>query len=99
MEETRHPMSASARGELARARSRGYRKASRKAKSAVLDEFVAATGVSRKRAILLLGNPPPERPKARGRPQKRYGPDVQAALEVIWANAGFICSRRLVPGL
>lgn len=92
-------MSTSARGELARARSREYRRAGRKRKSAMLDEFVAATGLTRKTAIAVLRNPPGERPVARGRPGKRYGADVQSALEYLWAVSGNICSKRLVPGL
>ena len=99
MEEKRHTMSASARGELARARSLQYRKATRKVKSAVLDDFVSATGVNRKTASSLLRHPPNERASPRGRPGKRYGPDVQAALEALWAVSGHICSKRLVPGL
>lgn len=92
-------MSAPARGELARARSGQYRKADRKTKSGILDDFVAATGMSRKRAIGLLRKPPSMRPKPRGRPAVRNGPDVRAALEVLWAISGYICSKRLVPGL
>ena len=92
-------MSASARGELARARSKEYRRAGRKKKSAMLDEFVAATGLARKTAISVLRDPPKEKALARGRPGKRYGPDVQSALEFVWAVSGNICSKRLVPGL
>ena len=99
MEDLRHTMSTSARGELARARSQEYRKGGRKTKSAILDEFVAATGIARKRAIMLLGSPPSASPKSRGKPTSRYGLDVQAALELIWATSGHICSKRLVPGL
>lgn len=99
MEEMRHAMSASARRELARARSKEYRQANRKSKSAILDEFVAATGVTRKTAITVLRSPPREKAKARGRPGARYGPDVRAALEMLWATSGHICSKRLVPGL
>lgn len=65
----------------------------------MLDEFVAATGVTRKTAITVLRDPPKTKPNARGRPQKRYGPDVQAALELVWAVSGHLCSKRLVPGL
>ena len=92
-------MSASARGELARARSPQYRRSGRKAKAAVLDEFVSATGVARRTAMALLARPPACQAAPRGRPKKRYGPDVQAALELLWAVSGYICSKRLVPGL
>lgn len=86
-------------GELARSRSLDYARASRPKKGAILDEFVAATGVTRKTAITLLRDPPPVRRKPRGRPGKRYGPDVSAALEILWAMDGYICSKRLVPAL
>lgn len=92
-------MSASARRELARARSRDYAKATKKGKSALLNEFVAATGVSRRTASELLIRPPRGNASARGRPKRRYGPDVQAALETLWAVSGYLCSKRLIPGL
>jgi hypothetical protein len=95
----RHTMSASARGELARARSRDYRRADRRTKSAILEEFVAATGVARKTAMGLLKEPPPERPRPRGRPGKRYGKDVASALELLWPLTDYACSKRLVPFL
>ena len=97
--EKRHTMSALSRGELARARSIEYHRADRGRKSAILDEFVLATGVARKTAISLLRRPPTERAAARGKPGVRYGPDVRAALEMLWAVSGRICSKRLVPGL
>jgi len=92
-------MSAAGRSELARARSLEYRRARKKRKTAILDEFVASTGVSRKTAIGLLRKPPPTAPRPRGRPRRRYGPDVAAALEMVWATSGYLCSKRLVPAL
>ena len=86
-------------GELARSRSVGYVRSSRKGKGAILDEFVAATGVNRKTAITLLRKPPPVKARPRGRPKARYGADVRAALELLWAVSGHLCSKRLVPGL
>src|SRR5947209_16591505 len=99
MEERRHTMSASARGELARVRALEYKRAGRRKKSAMLDDFVAATGVSRKTAMELLARPPSGKRHPRGCPKKRYGPDVQAALEALWAVSGYVCSKRLVDGL
>src|SRR5436305_1387628 len=95
----RHLMSVKAIGELARSRSLDYVRSSKTRKGVILDEFVAATGVERKTAIGLLRKPPAAKPRPRGRPKKRYGPDVAAALEMLWASTGYICSRRLVPGL
>lgn len=92
-------MSSRGIGELARSRSLDYARSSRKRKGTILDEFVAATGVKRKTAITLLRDPPPVKARPRGRPKKRYGPDVSAALEILWAVAGYICSKRFVPAL
>jgi len=92
-------MSSGGIGELARSRSLDYCRSSRKQKGAILDEFVAATGVKRKTAIGLLRRPPPAQARPRGKPKPRYGPDVQAALELLWAISGHLCSKRLVPGL
>src|SRR5258707_282524 len=95
----RHSMSVKSIGELARSRSLDYIRSSRKRKGAILDEFVAATAVKRKTAIALLRKPPPVKPRPRGRPAPRYGADVAAALEMLWAMDGYICSQRLVPAL
>jgi hypothetical protein len=92
-------MSSQSIGELARSRSLDYARSARKKKSAILDEFVAATGVGRKTAITLLRDPPPIIPRPRGKPKERYGTDVRAALELVWAASGHMCSKRLVPGL
>lgn len=92
-------MSSQSIGELARSRSLDYARSSRKKKSAILDEFVASTGVKRKTAITLLCDPPPVKARPRGKPSGRYGSDVRAALELLWAASGHMCSKRLVPGL
>jgi len=92
-------MSSQGIGELARSRFLDYAVSSRKKKGAILDEFVASTGVQRKTAITLLRKPPSVKSRARGRPKKRYGADVQSALEILWAVSGYLCSKRLVPGL
>ena len=77
-----------------------YRDASGVHKSHILDEFVAATGYARKYAIHLLTQPelPPVQPLTRPRP-RRYGSEVQAALEVAWTTANEVCAKRLVPFL
>jgi hypothetical protein len=77
-----------------------YHQSSPTQKSLILDEFVAATGYARKYAIRLLASPPLPPPPAIRRPRApRYGPAVQAALEVAWAAANFISAKRLVPFL
>jgi hypothetical protein len=92
-------MSSKGIGELARSRSLDYHRSSRVRKGQILDEFVVATGVARKTAITLLRTPPPVKARPRGRPGARYGPDVSAVLELVWAMSGYLCSKRLVPGL
>ena len=77
-----------------------YREASRKEKSVILNEFIAATGYARKYAIRLLtlrviSSPGPvRRPRAR-----RYGKEVQEALTIAWAATNYIGSKRLAPFL
>src|SRR5258708_6955288 len=77
-----------------------YRDATGHQKSRILDEFVAATGYARKYAIRLLTQPemPPVKPLTRPR-ARRYGLEVQAALELAWAAANQVCAKRLVPFL
>lgn len=77
-----------------------YREASRKDKTIMLNEFVAATGYARKYAVRLLCQPvvPVVEPLRRAR-QVRYGPEVQAALVTVWTIANCICAKRLVPFL
>lgn len=73
-----------------------YRKASRKERSAMLDEFVRTTGYHRKHAIAVLNG---RRERVQGpirRPRRAvYGPDVAAALAVLADLFDHICSKRL----
>ena len=75
-----------------------YQDATGTHKSQILDEFVAATGYTRKYAIRLLSAPPPIRPISRPRP-RRYGNEVRDALSLAWAAANYVCAKRLVPFL
>src|SRR6266496_6510934 len=75
-----------------------YQQAGHMQKSVILDEFVAATGYARKYAIQLLAQPPLPIPVAIRRPRApRYGSAVQAALEVAWAAANCVGTKRLIP--
>jgi hypothetical protein len=68
-------------------------------RSVILDEFVAVTRYDRQYAIrLLLGPIRPPAPIRRPR-AAHYGPDVQAALSVVWSATNGICAKRLVPFL
>ena len=77
-----------------------YQHAGHTQKSVILDAFVAATGYARKYAIQLLAQPPLPVPTAIRRPRApRYGSVVQAALEIAWAAANGIGTKRLIPFL
>jgi len=86
--------------ELLKAVRPRYRKASKREKSRILDEFVASTGYNRKYAIHLLRNGPPKNSslKKRGR-RLIYGPDVIAELVRIWEVSRHLCAKRLHPFL
>jgi hypothetical protein len=84
---------------VARATGARYGRARLGQRSAILDEFDAATGYERKYAIrLLLG---PIRPPAPiGRPRGlTNGPGVQGGAERGWSAANAICAKRMVPFL
>ena len=85
-----------ARAEVAAATRERYAAGGRAAKGAILDEFVALTGLHRKHAIRLLRAPPGER-RPRGRPRTRYGAAVKEALVLLWEASDRVCSKRLVP--
>ncbi len=85
-----------ARAEVAAATRERYAVSGRAAKGAILDEFVALTGLHRKHAIRLLRAPTEER-RSRGRPKTLYGTAVKAALVLLWEASDRVCSKRLVP--
>ena len=77
-----------------------YREASRKEKSVILNEFIAATGYARKYAIRLLTMRVISLPRPIRRPRaRRYGKEVQEALTIAWSATNFIGSKRLAPFL
>lgn len=85
--------------DLANAMHTRYLAADRRQKGHILDEFVAATGYSRKRAIRLLGHgPPPSRAGHGGRP-RRYSATLIGSLRVAWEASGGLCGKRLAPFL
>jgi transposase InsO family protein len=77
---------------LLKMRSR-YAAADREARSRLLDEIVAVTGLHRKHVIRSFGREPIRRRRlARATP---YGPEVVAALVTIWKAADYPWSLRL----
>ena len=85
--------------EVLRAIRNRYRKASKKDKSRMLDEFVAIMGCHRKHAVRLLrqGEEPtaPSAPKG----QRIYDEAVREALTVVWEASDRICGKRLKAAL
>jgi hypothetical protein len=88
---------ASLREYATRQRTR-YELADRRQKQALLDEIVAVTGMHRKAVIRLLRRPPrsASAPSRAGRP-RQYGPEVAAAVELLWQASGRIGAHRLHP--
>jgi hypothetical protein len=85
--------------DLANAMHTRYLAADRRQKGHILDEFVAATGYTRKRAIRLLRHgPPPPRAGHGGRP-RRYPATLIGTLRVAWEVSGGLCGKRLAPFL
>lgn len=75
-----------------------YRKAGRKYKKLILDEFCRVWGYHRKHAIRLLGKNPPRVHSPRGaRPE--YDADVVHILENIWLATSRLCSKLLKAAL
>src|SRR5712691_3035309 len=76
-----------------------YCEASSSQKRTLLDAFVATTGYHRTYARWLL-NHAEEVQQTHGRSQfRKYGPDVQHALFLVWHAANRICAKRLMPFL
>jgi hypothetical protein len=75
-----------------------YKKASRRGRTLILDEFCATTGHHRKHAIRLLRNFKrftKPRPRKRGRRPVYDRPDLLLPLKRIWLAANLPCSKRL----
>src|SRR5216683_4984271 len=76
-----------------------YREASPSQKRTLLDAFVSTTGYHRTYARWLL-NHAEQVQQTHGRSHlRRYGPDIQHALFLVWNAANRICAKRLMPFL
>ena len=85
---------------LSRETLRRYRRSDRRAKTKILDEFVAATELNRKYAIQLLKGTLSERPRqlgsaAAGTSRRATGRALSWMLKRLWAMFGFMCGKRL----
>ena len=76
-----------------------YLRSTKKAKTRILDEFVAATEMHRKAVIRLLNRRNRSPGKRGGGRPRLYGLEVMAALKVVWEATDRLCSRRLQPFL
>lgn len=87
-----------------------YKKASKKAKGIILDEFTATTEYNRSYAARLLGRgaTPKEKKRKKGKATKgkdgrgrkpRYGPEVLPPLRKIWGVLNCPCGRRLAAAI
>ena len=71
----------------------------RQEKKKLLDDMEYVTGLHRKHLISLMRPGKLERrPRSKQR-GKDYGPEVDAALAVIWEAQDYICPKRLKPAL
>ncbi len=77
-----------------------YRKAGKKDKILLLNEFVVLTGYNRSYATRALRDFKPVRAVRKKRPSRVvYDSDVRLALEKIWTVLDYVCGKRLVAVL
>jgi hypothetical protein len=73
-----------------------YRKAERREKQVILNEFCANTGYHRKYALRLLNGPEPGKQERKRRPRSEsYSAEMLAVLKQVWEAAGYPWSKRL----
>lgn len=79
-----------------------YRRAGKKNKTIILNEFCAVCGYHRKYALRLLSRPFRRKPKPASKPgpASRYDtPESLDALRAIWLASDQLCSKRLKAAL
>jgi hypothetical protein len=76
-----------------------YRKAAKREKGNILDEFTKATGLHRKAAIRLFNRRKSGLGRKRSGRPPRYGAMVVEALRAVWEASDRLCSKRLRPFL
>ncbi len=75
-----------------------YHRASEPQRQEILEQFVADTGYARKYALWLL-NHAEEVLTPPATLRRRYGPEVEEALVLIWGTLNRMCTKRLIPFL
>ena len=83
---------------LHKMRIRYWQAKEKKAKSALLDEMAAVTGLHRKSLIRLITGDLARKPRRQQR-GKTYGVEVQQAVETIAQSLDYPCAERLQPNL
>jgi site-specific recombinase XerD len=84
-----------ARRVLLRQMAPAYQQASASLKQQILEEFMSATGYTCKYARWLLNHV--EEVFAPTALRRRYGPEIEEALVLIWKTLNRICAKRLIP--
>lgn len=74
-----------------------YSRSTKSEKGRILDEFAALTGLSRKRAIVVLRRAPVVEEKRTRKRNRIYNEGERQALLVLWEAADRVCGRRLKP--
>ena len=95
---TEEKMTIDERRKYLRIMKKRYIQAGRKEKTHLLDEMEAITGLHRKSLIRLMNSSLERQPRSRERGES-YGPEVDAALRVIYEAFDYICADRLTPNL
>jgi hypothetical protein len=89
------------RHDLVRALAPRYAHVSKSEKGEILNQVCEVTGYTRKYALTLLKDPPPDGPpsKRTRRRSPTYGPAEVELLRLCWLVTDGICSKRLAPFL
>jgi hypothetical protein len=85
--------------EYAKAVMPRYLKSSKEAKTKILNEFIATTGMHRKAVIRLLNRRRATADKPRSGRPRCYDTEVETALMEAWEATDRLCSKRLQPFL
>ena len=68
-------------------------------KKQLLAAFLLVTGYHLRSGKHLLSHSHERNAPSRGKGLRRYGPEAQQALEIVWNAANRMCSKRLIPFL